>query len=182
MRQNISTGRTTAAALLLVAALATLCISARVFAQELEVNEKLAFKADESKLERQGRLDAEKPYVYLIHAEAGQRLSVAAIFRGNIAPKEEKSSGSFRDNTKPTGEKPNAVFRGNFVLDLRGPRPVNGGGEPSPVPGFKDGDTKWSGTVKESGDYLIILSRRAEDKDKASAGETLPYTLQVSLR
>ena len=159
--------RRTAAALLLAATLATLCTSARVLAQQLEVNEKLAFKAGESKLERQGEIDASKPFVYLIHAEAGQRLSVAAVFRGNIAPKEEK---------------PNAVFRDNLVLDLRGPRPLEGGKPPARVSGFMDGDMKWSGTLKESGDYLIILSRRAEDKDKASANEPLPYTLQVSLR
>jgi hypothetical protein len=160
--------RRTAAALLLAATLATLCTSARVLTQEPKVNEKLAFKAGESKLERQGEIDAGKPFVYLIHAEAGQRLSVAAVFR---------------DNTEPKEKKPNAVFRDNLVLDLRGPRPLEGGGEPpARVDGFKDGDMKWSGTLKESGDYLIILSRRAEDKDKASANEPLPYTLQVSLR
>jgi hypothetical protein len=175
--------RRTAAALLLAATLATLCTSARVLAQELEVNEKLAFKAGESKLERQGEIEAGKTFVYLIHAEAGQRLSVAAVFRGNFAPTEKKPNAVFRDNTEPKQGKPNAVFRGNLVLDLRGPRPLEGGGEPpARVSGFTDGDMKWSGTLKESGDYLIILSRRAEDKDKASANEPLPYTLQVSLR
>jgi hypothetical protein len=172
--------RRTAVALLLAA---TLCASARVLAQEPEVSEKLAFKAGESKLERQGEIDAGKAFVYLIHAEAGQRLSVAAVFRGNFAPTEKKPNAVFRDNTEPKQEKSNAIFRDNLVLDLRGPRPLEGSGEPpARVSGFTDGDMKWSGTLKESGDYLIILSRRAEDKDKASASEPLPYTLQVSLR
>jgi hypothetical protein len=165
MHSNIKSRRAVAAAaLLFVAVLAAL--STVALAKGLEVNEKLTFKAGESKIEREGQLDSSKPYVYLIHADAGQRLNVAAIFRGNITPKESK---------------PNAVFRGNFVLDLRGPRSSDGGEAPR-VADFNDGDTKWSGTIKESGDYLIIISRPAQDESQAEgADKSLRYTLRVSL-
>ena len=128
------------------------------FAAGIKVNEKIEIKKGE-KTEREGRIEkSQQSYVYLIHAEKGQSVNLAAVFRGNF-----------------NEDKPNAVFRGNITppVEIRGP--YKSEAEDAALVGTaKDG--KWSGTINESGDYLIVVSR---PDVKGGEGEIYPYKLLV---
>lgn len=149
-------------ATLLIVGLASLSMVA--VALNIKVNERITFKKGESKVELKGELSkSQKSYVYSVRLEKGQNFNLAAVFRGNF-----------------TEKKPNAVFRDNLnpVIEVRGLYKSDAEDAPPLVGSAKDGE--WSGTVAESGDYLIIVSRPVakeggDDDDQA----IYPYKLLV---
>ena len=142
--------------LLSIIALAGFSIIA--LAAGIKVNEKIEIKKGE-KTEREGQIEkSQQSYVYLIHAEKGQSVNLAAVFRGNF--NEDKPNAVFRDNTTPPVE-----IRGLYKT----------GDEDAALVGTaKEG--KWSGTIAESGDYVIVVSR---PDVKGGEQEIYPYRLLV---
>jgi hypothetical protein len=148
---------------LLIFALAALSTVVSAFAPNTKVDEKITFKKGEKKVELNGQIEkSQQIYVYLVHAEKGQSLNLAAVFRGNF--KEDKPNAVFRDNTNPPVE-----IRGLYKSD---------DDETTLIGTAKDG--KWSGTITESGDYLIIVLRPATKENNEQ--EIYPYRLLVWMK
>ena len=143
-------------AALSIVALITFSIIA--FAAGIKVNEKIEIKRGE-KTERDGQIEkSQESFVYLIHAEKGQSVNLAAVFRGNF--NEDKPNAVFRDNTTPLVE-----IRGLYKSES----------EDAALTGTaKEG--KWSGTISETGDYVIVVSR---PDVKGGEGESYTYKLVV---
>lgn len=132
-------------ALVLTVALASLAIAA--LASNFKVNERITFKKGESKVELNGELGkTQKSYVYLLRAEKGQRVNLAAVFRDNFSP----------------------------VIEVRGL--YKSGDADTPQIGSAN-NGKWSGTIAESGEYLIVVALPDEDDDQPRQ-----YTLTVTLK
>ncbi|HEY0426503.1 MAG TPA: hypothetical protein VGC76_01730 [Pyrinomonadaceae bacterium] len=141
-----------------VSIVALTCFSIIAFAAGIKVNEKIEIKKGE-KVEREGQIEkSQQSYVYLIHAEKGQSVNLAAVFRGNF--NEDKPNAVFRDNTVPPIE-----IRGLYKSEAE---------DAALVGTAKDG--KWSGTITESGDYVIVVSR---PDVKGGKQEIYPYKLLV---
>jgi len=122
------------------------CLSIVALASNFKVNERITFKKGETKVELKGELSKSQKS-YVYLFRAEKGQSV------NLA----------------------AVFRDNFspVLDVRGVYKSEDADTPL-VGSAKNG--KWSGTITESGDYLIVVSLPDNDD------QPKPYQLGVSLQ